>query len=90
MLNHEIVTETVKSSRLVSITCDKCGKTFENKEEIPDIFEIQEFFHIKNRGGYGSVFGDGDLLSIDLCQHCMKEILEREFVDLDKFITELD
>jgi hypothetical protein len=51
--------------------CDKCTKTVD-----PDDFvEWQEFMHWKNVGGYGSVFGDGVEVGVDLCQHCAKEVL---------------
>ena len=52
-----------------SITCDKCGKTFEND------LEIQEFHHIDYFGGYGSVFGDMNKVECDICQHCLKEMI---------------
>lgn len=33
-------------------------------------------------GGYGSVFGDGDTLVLDMCQHCLKQKLG-EFVRIE-------
>ncbi len=53
----------------VSIQCDKCGKVFD------DEIEIQEFHRIHFTGGYGSVFGDGDSISCDICQYCLKEMI---------------
>ncbi len=60
----------VEQKRLVDVTCDVCKKKFDVKEET---FEIQEFKFIRIHGGYGSVWGDGDVYEIDICQHCMKE-----------------
>jgi hypothetical protein len=54
-----------------SIICDVCGNRFDYK----DIFEIQEFTHIRKNCGYVSVFGDGDKIECDICQNCLKEKL---------------
>ena len=37
--------------------------------------EFSEFTSIDYRGGYSSIFGDGCEISIDICQHCLKETL---------------
>lgn len=58
-----------------TITCDICKKTFDASPYGKDIFEVQEFIHIRAAGGYGSVFGDGEKISCDICQHCLKEKL---------------
>ena len=65
----EIVEREVKT--IAGISCDVC------KRNIPldDIMEIQEMVHIEFIGGYGSVFGDGDQVTLDMCQHCFKEKL---------------
>jgi len=60
---------------LESITCDVCKNTI----PLDDILELQEMVSIEFVGGYGSVFGDGEQVSIDMCQDCFKEILG-EFV----------
>lgn len=62
------------------LECDRCLKKFESAI---DIFEIQEFWRFKNVGGYSSIFGDGTHLAMDLCQHCVKEILE-PFIKIKK------
>jgi len=67
-------TETIKSKTIESITCDVCKKEFYYKED-KDQFEIQEFQYIRIRGGYGSIFGDGAQLKIDICQHCLQKLL---------------
>lgn len=59
----------------VSIICDVCSKEYslDEKSENYDVFETQEFTHIHFTGGYGSVFGDGRMVELDICQHCLKE-----------------
>lgn len=52
--------------------CDRC------KKEIPiedDEFELQETYSISFRGGYGSIFGDLNFVTADLCQHCLKDLI---------------
>jgi hypothetical protein len=49
--------------------CDKCGK------DISDFLSSQEALSWTNPCGFGSVFGDGTYISIDLCQECIKEVL---------------
>lgn len=53
-------------------TCDRCKKTVEER----DIFEYQEFYHIDFTGGYASVFGDMNRVQADLCQQCLKELID--------------
>jgi hypothetical protein len=62
----EIVTVTTH------VTCDRCGR-----EMVPNDqdFEHQERVAISFRGGYSSVFGDGNLVEADICQHCVQEVL---------------
>lgn len=68
------VTETHKYPTYV--TCDICGKKYNlESNESEDVFEVQEFIHIKFTGGFGSVFGDGDTVRLDMCQHCFQDKL---------------
>lgn len=53
------------------IRCDRCGL-----ESRHDEVEFQEFACINMLAGYGSIFGDGNHVQIDLCQHCLKLSLE--------------
>ena len=69
----EIVEREIQT--LESITCDVCKKVIRNK----DFVEFDEIVSIEFIGGYGSVFGDGEQVSIDMCQDCFKKILG-EFV----------
>ena len=55
-----------------AITCDRCGRSANNE---PDNFEFAEYLTINHTCGYGSVIGDGTILQVDLCQHCVKELL---------------
>ena len=38
--------------------------------------EYQEGHHIAFTGGYASVFGDGAKVECDLCQDCLKALIE--------------
>lgn len=57
----------VESNELVEWKCSVCGR------DLLDDMEGQEAFCFDQIGGYASVFGDGAEISIDICQHCMKE-----------------
>ena len=54
------------------IKCDICGREADIEK---DWMEFGEFVSIDTIGGYGSVFGDGNSVEIDICQHCLKEQL---------------
>lgn len=64
----------------LSITCDVCGKEYSGK----DWEEVQEFRHIGFTGGYGSIFGDGKQYTLDICQHCLNELLGKYLVPLTR------
>jgi hypothetical protein len=66
-------TRSVEEEVIGGYTCDRCGMTA--KYEDDTILEAQEFLHWNHVGGYGSVFGDGDVLELDLCQKCVEELL---------------
>jgi len=68
MRRYGIVTR--EERHLVELTCSVCGRNLLNDE-----IERQESVSFNNYCGYGSVFGDGAEVSIDLCQHCFKELL---------------
>lgn len=51
--------------------CDKCGKRVAKN----DLGEWEEFFHWHNKCGYDSVWGDGNVVEVDLCQSCAYELL---------------
>ncbi len=59
-------------SYVKQICCDRCGR----EAEVHDTdCEFVEFTSIEYKAGYGSVFGDGNKVEVDLCQHCVKELL---------------
>lgn len=57
---------------LCAYICDKCGREADFEK---DGFEAQEFISIRQRALYASIFNDGDLICIELCQYCVKELL---------------
>jgi hypothetical protein len=63
-------TKNQKFEYLDKIECDKCHKVFDSH----DFIDWQEAICHRSTGGYGSVFGDGATISLDLCQECFKEI----------------
>jgi len=70
MLEKELV--TYQGEIVVSKICDRCGRVA--KDTVEDIIEWQEFISIYIEGGYGSIFGDGNISTCDLCQHCVGEL----------------
>lgn len=54
------------------IRCDRCGLVATNGE-----VEFYEMTCIDAKAGYGSIFGDGNNVQVDLCQHCLKFTLDR-------------
>lgn len=74
---------TTTKKVMVSVECDKCHTVYHEAEvdkgaciNLRDTFEIEEFHHIDFVGGYGSIFGDGSRVQCDLCQHCLKGLIE--------------
>lgn len=53
---------------MMVITCDICKRKLVGPE-------LEEFCSVEKHCGYGSVFGDGNLVKIDMCQHCLKDKL---------------
>ncbi|MCL4470106.1 MAG: hypothetical protein M1547_02990 [Gammaproteobacteria bacterium] len=64
--------EAVATEQAVAAVCDRCGREMQK-----DAFdgEWQEKISIDFRSAYGSVFGDGNDIALDLCQHCFKDTL---------------
>ena len=77
MIKYENKLESIKIP--ISVVCDKCGTEYNFKD---DWMETQEFTHINDIGGYGSVFGDGNSIRFDICQYClygwMKGVSDKE------------
>lgn len=62
------------TEKLQAIVCDRCGRE-SDIEDTFGAFEAVEFTSIQYVGGYYSIFGDGARISLDICQHCLKETL---------------
>ncbi len=62
--------ELVPTQTLSAITCDCCKASFVVGD--PGWYEIQSIEFV---AGYESIFGDGNTVSIDLCQECLKQTL---------------
>ena len=52
--------------------CDRCARNMQ--KDSPD-GEWHERLILSFRGGYGSIFGDGDFVEGDFCQECIQEVL---------------
>lgn len=68
-LMRNVIEETIVRHRVVSLVCDCCKKEFDND------MDLQEFLCHYNTGGYSSVFGDGAIMSLELCQDCVNKLL---------------
>jgi hypothetical protein len=55
---------------LHNIQCDRC------KRRDNDIMEMQEYYSLNQDVGYGGILGDGNIVRLDLCQYCFKELFE--------------
>lgn len=64
--------ETVTTKQVVASLCDRCGR--EMLKRACD-GEWEERISIAFRGGYNSFFGDGNAVELDLCQHCVRDVL---------------
>lgn len=57
--------KNIKIKEVSKLTCDSCGE-----QATPSDYVFHEFISINKRCGYGSIHGDGNQFSIDLCQQC--------------------
>ncbi|GAA0833691.1 hypothetical protein [Cupriavidus pauculus] len=55
---------------LAACTCDRCKRRL-----TPDNGEWQERLSFDHACGFDSLFGDGNTVSLDLCQRCVREVL---------------
>lgn len=56
-------------STIVGAVCDRC------KGEIRDAIELGEVLHIRLHAGFGSEWGDGNIVECDLCDTCGHALL---------------
>ena len=79
MVNKKRIEIKQEKDVVISMSCDICKKEYFYEDGIVNtgdhIYEMQEFTHIRFTGGYGSVFGDGDSYELDICQHCLKDLV---------------
>lgn len=55
----------------IELTCDRCGRVVPESDHA----EWSETLRLRFTGGYGSIFGDGSKVEVDLCQQCVKELI---------------
>lgn len=57
--------------------CSRCQR------DLSDVEENQESMLVQFRAGYGSVFGDGNVVTGTFCQYCVQEVLGPYLLVLD-------
>lgn len=67
-----LINYRIKQCRSLPLLFVKCGR---NADAAQNIFEFQEFLSLDYMGGYASIIGDETRFQLDLCQHCVKELL---------------
>lgn len=67
---YQEVQTTVTEQELITIECDRCKKHI----TVDDVVEWQECISWSTTGGFGSVWGDGTQVSVDLCQQCTYDL----------------
>jgi hypothetical protein len=72
MIEKTFKTVKVTEETVEAVVCDKCKR----RTIKDDYAEFQEYHHIHFTGGYGSIFGDGITVKVDLCQHCLYEMVK--------------
>jgi hypothetical protein len=89
-------TTQVREYRLVSITCDVCKKEFKSgfDLEFDDMISLEKYYGGDSPFKKEKSFGDESIVediefedvkvSLDICQHCLKEKLG-DFVRIDDF-----
>ena len=73
-----------KRREVVAKVCDVCQTKYD------DDMELQEFTTVYKDCGYASVFGDGNEFLIDICQHCLKKIINNYNIKIDYSGENLD
>jgi hypothetical protein len=80
IVSHQVIGDPMQikdvrpESFVKQIRCDRCGRLAEAGDAE---LEFQEFVSIDLNAGYASIFGDGNHVQVDLCQHCLKDVLGR-------------
>ncbi len=55
---------------LEKIICDVCHKEFSDHHDFNQVIEIYR------DNGYSSLFGDGTVLKLDICEECFSKLLK--------------
>ncbi|MEX3975379.1 hypothetical protein [Paraburkholderia caribensis] len=55
---------------IAGCTCDRCRQRMTQLD-----LEFHERLSVRFLAGFDSIFGDGNVVSIDLCPRCLKETL---------------
>jgi hypothetical protein len=90
MKKYTKIQKTTSIDNLQSITCDICGTTYSLESDVfkdnynYDYLEMQEFLSIAFIGGYGSIFGDGEHVECDICQHCLHKMIKGKYRIIDE------
>jgi len=84
----KILQEQTKTEKVVvGVECGRCHRVYHDADKMVDkngqgvitdqrdMWEISEMHHIDFTGGYGSIFGDGNSVRCDLCQHCLRDLI---------------
>ena len=83
---HYITKEETKTYNIMDYCeCDICHTKYKYPD---DSIEIDEFARFDFVGGYNSVFGDGNRVQVDICQHCFQRILLKEGVNLKDVVLD--
>ena len=64
------ITKTVEIQEPDGFTCDRCHARIGQVDAL-----VHEGLHINEKTGYYSLFGDMQLVELDLCAACYKEVL---------------
>lgn len=65
------------------ISCTFCGASVDWSG-----MEAQEFVSIRHSCGWNSIFGNGNLFDIDICQHCLGKILKIMNIPVDDILVD--
>jgi hypothetical protein len=61
--------------------CDRCKRIDD------DIMQIQEYFSYRQHVGYMGILGDGNIVELDLCQYCFKDLFKDILRRTDNYIS---
>lgn len=77
--------EQVKRTVVTGFECNRCGQFY----PADDFVEMQERLSWVNACGFGSVFGDGNRVELELCQSCVQAVLGEYLTVHEDFGDEL-